>query len=245
MEEKRETVRERIIPSAPFKNYTDIEALAEKVTSVLKRIQIDVCDGEFVKNTSWPFTEFSKNDFAAIGASDSVDVYLLHWENINYSADLMCLHPEKYIDSLVTYGIDEIIIHFRSIESNLDVFADITEKAKNFDLNLCLAVDVKTDLEKFISFATENIENINTFQVMGIEKIGFQGQNFDERSLDIVKKLKQIFPDKRIMFDGGLNEETIESCVEAGVDIFCVGSYLTNTENFSENLQVVKNLIRE
>lgn len=245
MKEEKASIRDRIVPSAPFKNYAEIDTLAEKVKGNLKRIQVDICDGNFVKSTSWPFTEFSLSDFAQIGANDMVDLYMPFWESINYSADMMCKNPEKYIDTLVTYGIDEIIIHFRSIEGDTKVFESIIEKAKRFELSLCLAVDVKTDLKTFINFAEKYSGSINAFQVMGIEKIGFQGQEFAQESLEIVKSLRKSFKDKTIMFDGGLNADTIEDCLDAGVDVFCIGSYLTKAENFAENLQVVKNLLRE
>ena len=43
-----------------------------------------------------------------------------------------------------------------------------------------------------MSLMENNIENINAFQVMGIEKIGYQGQEFVFESLQIVKKIKEI-----------------------------------------------------
>lgn len=237
-------MKDRIIPSAPFKNYAEIEVLAHKVKGNLHRIQVDICDGEYVKSLSWPFTEKPKEEFASIGASDKYDLYLPLPDSLSYSADLMCVNPEKYIDSLVTYGIDEVLIHYRNIENDLSIFAEIIEKSQNFELNLILAIDVQTDLNIFLDFAKKNIESINGFQVMGIEKIGFQGQEFAEESLDIVKTLKENFPNTKIYFDGGLNEDTIADCLDAGVDVFCIGSYLTKAQNFDENLQVVKNLLR-
>ncbi len=135
-------------------------------------------------------------------------------------------------------------MHFRSIEDNLNVFSKIIDLAKNYELNLVLAVDVKTDFISFMEFAKENIENINAFQVMGIEKIGFQGQKFADESLGIVKKLKKTFPKKEIYFDGGEDEETVPKIKEAGVDVFCVGHYLTQAQDFEDNLRTLKELLR-
>jgi pentose-5-phosphate-3-epimerase len=106
-----------------------------------------------------------------------------------------------------------------------------------------LAVDVQTDLNEFIKFAKENTENINAFQVMGIEKIGFQGQDFDVQSLVIVKKLKKEFPDMLVALDGGITDETIEEIGKAGVDIFCVGHFLTETADFEGNLHTLKQML--
>ena len=244
----------KIIPSAPFKSYEEIESLASKVAGKVDRIQIDVCDGKYVGSTSWPFTEYTKTDFEKLSQKKELDVYLPDWEDINYSVDLMVENPEKYIESFVAYGVDEIIIHFRTLkispspslkegESGQEKWGKILELAKNYDLNLVVAVDVNTDLIDFLRFAKENIGQINAFQVMGIEKIGFQGQEFSVDSLNIVKKLKENFPEKQVYFDGGINEETAEEIRDAGVDVFCVGSYLTKSNNFSENLNMLANLL--
>ncbi len=233
-------MRANIIPSAPFKSYEEIEILAMKVKGELKRIQIDVCDGKFVPSVSWPFTEYPKGEFENLGKKPDFDVYLPFWESINYSADLMVDHPEKYIETFVSYGIDEILVHYRSQHD----FKKLVEYSKKYELNLVMAVDVKTDVDEFIKFAKENIEDINAFQVMGIEKIGFQGQPFEKKSLEIVKLLKKNFKDKLVYMDGGEDEDTVEEIKEAGVDVFCVGHYLTQADNFDDNLQTLKNLLR-
>ena len=95
-----------IIPSKPFENYADIAFLAAKAKGKVERIQVDICDGEYVKNVSWPFTETSKNDFAKMYQKKELDVFMPEWEDLNYTADLMCIHPEKYIDTLAAYGFD-------------------------------------------------------------------------------------------------------------------------------------------
>jgi pentose-5-phosphate-3-epimerase len=208
----------------------------------VKRIQIDVCDGEYVVSLSWPFTEYQKNEFAKLGEKADFDVYLPDWEKMNYSVDLMVKSPEKYIQTFVAYGVDEVVVHFRSVTSG-DTWNKIFEQSKTFDLNLVVAVDMQTDVDEFLKFAQGNIENINAFQVMGIEKIGFQGQEFAEKSLEIVKALKKKFKTKKIYFDGGINAETIEEIHKSGVDVFCVGSFLTQSDDFSSDLKYLKELL--
>lgn len=242
---KKISVKDRIIPSAPFKNYLDIEDFAKLSKGSIKKIQIDACDGKFVKNISWPFSEKQLKDFEALGKKDDVDVYLPLWENFSYIVDIMCESPEKYIQSFAVYGVEEIIVHFRSISENREVWKDIVKDCKNFELGLYLAIDLQINLNDFLEFATNNLLNIEGFQVMGIERIGFQGQEFASASLELVRVLKVKFPDKKVLFDGGINMDTIESIRDAGVDVFCVGSYLTKANNFEENLQNIKSLLRE
>ncbi len=240
-------MKDKIVPSAPFKNYNEIESLANKVSGKLHRIQVDICDGEYVPSVSWPFTEWAKHDFEELKNKKDLDVFLPHWEEINYSADLMCLHPEKYIETLVAYGFDEIIVHFRSLDETN--FLRILELVEKFNLNLFLAVDVKTDLNVFMDFLGKNnfeyLHKLNGVQAMGIEKIGFQGQVLDPKSLEIVATIKSKFPEIIISFDGAINDASADSIKRAGADVFCVGSYLTKTRFFSEDLQVLKDILRE
>ncbi len=224
-----------IIPSKPFKDYSDVEFLAVRAKGKVERIQVDICDGEYVKNVSWPFTETSKSDFANLYTKKELDVFMPELYDINYTADLMCLNPEKYIETLVAYGFDEIIVHYRSSGDFLKVIG----QCQKFELKLYLAIDVKTDLNEFVNFVKTHIDKLDGVQVMGIENIGVQGQEFNIRSLDIVRQVKAEFPNLKILFDGAINDETIEEIKNAGVDVFCVGSFLTEGD-FAEKLKYLK-----
>ncbi len=70
-----------------------------------------------------------------------------------------------------------------------------------------------------------------------------QGQEFAQESLEIVSVLKEKFPELKVLFDGGINEDTIENIRDAGVDVFCVGSYLTQSDFFSDSLESLKQIL--
>jgi ribulose-phosphate 3-epimerase len=237
-------MKEKIVPSAPFKNYEDLESLAMQADGAVKRIQIDVCDGKFVPSVSWPFTEYSKSDFEKLGKRDDFDVYLPLWENINYTVDMMVEHPEKYIETFAMYGVDEVIVHFLSLNDTERAFGIVSELCEKYELGLYIAVDVKSDIKKFLDFVQENLDKLKGVQVMGIENIGFQGQEFAPESLEIVSVLKEKFPDLKVLFDGGINEDTIENIRDAGVDVFCVGSYLTQADFFSDSLENLRHILK-
>lgn len=236
-------MKNKIIPSSPFKDYGELETLAMKAKGEVKRIQIDVCDGEYVKNVSWPFTEYKTNVFETLNQKNDFDVFLPFWENLDYSVDLMVNHPERYIESFVAYGIDQVVIHFRTLdEKNWKELVDMCEK---FQIEMVLAVDLKSNLQDFIKFVeTADQEVILTgLQVMGIENIGKSGQDFAPEALEIVKILRGKFSHLPIYFDGGISEATVEDVKKAGVEVFCVGSYLTQSPDFTESLQVLKKIL--
>ena len=234
-----------IVPSKPFKNYEEIGVLATPSAGRVERIQVDICDGEYVRAVSWPFTETSKVDFAKLKDKPELDVYMPQWEELNYTADLMCLNPEKYIETLVAYGFDEVIVHFRSLkkENQLETILEMCEK---YDLKLYLAVDMTSNFSEFMHTVKGVFDsrhpNFVGVQVMGIENIGFQGQEFAPESLEMVRKIRVEFPEIKILFDGGINDENLLDIKNAGVDVFCIGHLLTDGD-FVDNLRFIKKIL--
>ena len=259
-----------IVPSKPFKNYEEIGVLATLSAGRVERIQVDICDGEYVRAVSWPFTETSKVDFAKLKDKAELDVYMPGWEELNYTADLMCLNPEKYIETLVAYGFDEVIVHFRSLtpphlpftgeeQAPRDLVVEspsslpakgglgrVLEICEKYDLKFYLAVDLKSDFKEFMQtlkgLLNDRHPNFVGVQVMGIENIGFQGQEFAPETLEMVKKIKAEFPDLKVLFDGGISEENLVDIKSAGVDVFCIGHLLTDGD-FVDNLRFVKKML--
>lgn len=256
-----ENLISNIVPSKPFKSYQEILDLAQVAKGRVERIQVDICDGEYVKNLSWPFTEYSKTDFANLWKKEKdggLDVYMPEMYDLSYTADLMCKNPEKYIDTLVQYGFDEIIVHWRSIGEDAVQQQNILDYATNYILNLYIAVDINTDIievKKFFQKFARNYIQLVGIQVMGIDNIGMQGQKFEPESLNIVKEFRNFFDKElvvgedakkwsegsyyEILFDGGITEENFQEIKDAGVDVFCVGHALTDG-NFVENLKYFK-----
>jgi pentose-5-phosphate-3-epimerase len=216
-------MKNKIIPAILVKNFNEIEKLSDEFSLVSDRVQIDICDGKYVSNTTWPFTEMSHENFISL-FSKNEDLFLPNWDKINFTADLMCFNVEGYIDTLLLYGFDEIILHFRSLD--FETFSIIKQKCHDFEVGIILGVDLKTDVSEFIKFAKENIESISYFQVMGIREIGKQGEKFDDEALEIIKKIKAEFPNKTVMMDGGMNPESIKKCKKVGASVFTIGSYL-------------------
>jgi pentose-5-phosphate-3-epimerase len=58
----------------------------------------------------------------------------------------------------------------------------------------------------------------------------------------MVKKIKAEFPNLRILFDGGINDENLLDIKNAGVDVFCIGHLLTDGD-FVDNLRFIKKII--
>ena len=77
---------------------------------------------------------------------------------------------------------------------------------------------------------------------MGIEKIGFQGEPFDERVLDQIKALRKQFPEVTISVDGAVDFDTAPELIEAGANRLVAGSAIFNGPDISGAINEFQNL---
>ena len=69
---------------------------------------------------------------------------------------------------------------------------------------------------------------------MGIKKIGYQGQPFDEEVLKKIKDLRKKYPDITISVDGGVSFDNYKDLAKAGANKLISGSALYESENIKE-----------
>ena len=77
---------------------------------------------------------------------------------------------------------------------------------------------------------------------MGIEKIGFQGQSFDERVLHKVNDLRERFPELIISIDGGVSLETAPLLIKAGANRLVAGSAILKSEDIEKTIKEFQSL---
>lgn len=230
----------KIIPAILVKTFERIEEKAEIISTFSQRAQIDICDGEYVGSKTWPFFEISRADFLQ-KSKGMDDLFLPFWEEVDFTADLMCSSPADLLKIVCMYGFDEVVLHFRSLQDEFqnkrDEFINFENYLENvfstlekFEVGIILAADSKTDIAEFLKVVSENSSRIKYLQIMGIEKIGYQGQTFSEKTVLMTREVKE-FLDKEnlnleICIDGGMDMDTIAQCKAAGANIFVVGSAL-------------------
>jgi ribulose-phosphate 3-epimerase len=131
-------------------------------------------------------------------------------------------------------------------QSTKDYLREILKKCDSYEMTCALAVDLETDLVVAKSLLKEFAGELNYLQVMGIKTIGKQGEHFDEEVLTIIKDMKEFFTadniDLPIFVDGGMNEESIRKCKEAGAEVFVVGSALARAGDYKSEFEYLNNL---
>lgn len=218
-------MNKEIIPAIMPKNFYDLKKKMEQVASVVKTIQIDIMDGKFVANRSWPLTREEDQQFLKIINQEEGFPF---WEDVNIEADLMVSDPQTEAEKWVAAGATRIIIHYTS--APIEQVVSILNNLKDKGIEAGIAFTSKTDQSEMEGFVAEHLGSIDFLQHMGIQNIGFQGELFDDAVIDRIISLKQKFPELVISVDGGVNFETGEDLVDAGVDRLVSGSAIFESE---------------
>ena len=142
---------------------------------------------------------------------------------------------EEFIDAgadLVTFHIEAT--HYDEKETN-KVIDFIHSKGCKAGISIkpCSSVE---DIEKFLP-------KLELVLVMSVEP-GKGGQKFMPEALEKIAKLRKIIDENKynclIEVDGGINGETGQECLKAGVDILVAGSYLFGHEDIKERMATLR-----
>lgn len=215
-----------IIPAILEKDFEKIQEKVEFLASLerkynidFKSVQIDLCDGVFVKNTTWLPDSNNKKEAVFLESFKSF---------FNFEFHLMCQDQVKYFLKLEEFKPKSVVIHLDEILFKVEV-SKIIEKARESYTKIIASAKMDfldKNREEVLSFL-EKYDEVD-LQIMGIEEIGVQGQEFSERCLPLIKFFRKNFEEKdlSIQVDGSINRETIELVKIAGANKVLVGSYL-------------------
>ncbi len=232
-----------IIPAIMPDSYEDLVTKANRVHALVPLAQIDIMDGAFVKSKSWPYTEGGTKKEPHFISLMAQDEGMPFWEELDYEIDLMIGEPEKHIDEWLPLGASRLIFHIESIKDIETFFAhDMwAEGARDIGgekvVQLGLSINPETPLETILPY----IEKIDFVQCMGIAKIGYQSQPFDERVLTRINQLRVKYPNMPISVDGGVNMETAGLLKQAGATRLVAGSAIFGAEDVVEAIESLKN----
>lgn len=221
-----------IIPAILPRDFTELEEKIGLVKDAVKTVQIDVCDGQFTPQASWPYRKHDDSFEKIIHEDDG----LPGWEKLNFEIDLMANKPEERVEEWVTAGATRIILH---VESKGDVEQAIKMLKDRVEIGLALNID--TPISEIgnprLGIAEGSVQFI---QLMGIDHIGFQGQEFDVKVVDKIKAVKKMCPQFPVSIDGGVSLANARQLIDAGADRLIVGSAIFDSDNFLEAIKEFK-----
>lgn len=210
-----------IIPAILEKNFSEIKNKLTFLRGRAKCVQLDFCDGLFVPNQTWPFSSggFQDYDFQKILNEEEGMPF---WEDFDFEFDLMVSDAVENFDIYMKLGPKRIIFHLGA-QKSLKEFEHFLEGLDMYirdNVEIGLAFNPNDDLKVITQLSSK----VDFLQCMGIDKVGFQDQKFNNKVIENIKFLKNNLPGVVLSVDGGVNLENIEALLEAGVDRLTVGS---------------------
>ncbi|QFF98491.1 ribulose-phosphate 3-epimerase [Psychrobacillus glaciei] len=211
----------KIAPSILAANFAKLgEEVVEVEKAGAELIHIDVMDGHFVPNiTMGPIVVEALRPLTKL----PLDVHL------------MIENADQYIEAFAKAGADYITVH---VEACPHLHRTI-QLIRSFGVKPGVVLNPHTPVES-IQHVLEDIDMVLFMTV----NPGFGGQKFIQSVVPKVKQLADIVKERNlsieIEIDGGINEETIIPCVEAGATIFVAGSAIYNAPDKGKALQAIK-----
>jgi ribulose-phosphate 3-epimerase len=229
-----------IIPAILEKNLSEIKNKLSFLLGLTKCIHLDMCDGIFVPNQTWPFASggFDDVDFIQIMNEEEG---LPFWADFDFELDLMVWNAVENFNIYMKLGPKRMIFHLDA-QKNVDDFEHFLEG---------LDMYIRDNVEIGIAFRPgDNLSIVSKLShyadflhCMGSDKIGFQGEPFSPKALENIKFLKKNLPGIVISVDIGINLENAETILNAGADRLSVGSGIWKSGDPISALHAFQHLI--
>jgi len=218
-----------IIPAILPLTFAELTDKLELIKGLTKTVQIDVCDGQFVPNATWPYRK-RDDSFERIMHEEEG---LPGWEELDFEFDLMVNQPQEVVEEWIAAGATRLILH-------AEAKGDLSKAIEVIDgrVEVGLALNIETSLDVI----AKHREGIQFVQLMGIDHVGFQHQAFDNKVDGKIKELRMKLPGLPISIDGGVSLETAPELIAAGADRLVIGSAIFNADNIFEVIERFKRL---
>ncbi len=179
-------------------------------------IHLDIMDGLFVPNLSIGLTVL-----------ESIRKYT----KMVFDVHLMIVEPERYIEQFAKVGTDIFCFHIEATKNA----TEIIKKVKEHGMKVAIAIKPATPISEIEQY----LPDLDMVLVMTVEP-GFGGQKFKEEQMEKVKKLVSLRENNNyhydIEVDGGINPETLKTCLAAGANVIVAGSAVMKAENLTKRV---------
>jgi len=210
----------QISPSILSADFGRLAEEAAAVAPVADWLHVDVMDNHFVPNLT-----------LGLPVVES----LLKHTTLPLDCHLMIEEPDRWAPEYAEAGARNVTIHAEAAHAPVRTLRTIRAAGARAGL----AVNPGTAVEPYEDLLPE----VDMLLLMTVEP-GFGGQHFLDIVLPKLRRARSVLAGQGaaiwLQVDGGVSEETIERCADAGADVFVAGSAVYGAEDPARAVQALR-----
>ena len=210
----------QISPSILSADFTDLAADVARIAPAADWVHVDVMDNHFVPNLT-------------IGLP--VVERLAEVSDLPLDVHLMIADVDRWAPDYADAGAGSVTFHVEASTAPVRLARTLREHG----VRAGMALRPATAIEPYADLLAE----LDMLLLMTVEP-GFGGQAFLDLVLPKIRAARELAKgrdlDLWIQVDGGVGEDTIERCAEAGADVFVAGSAVYGAEDAAAAVQQLR-----
>ena len=214
-----------MIKIAPSMLSANFATLSEEIKSIelagADLLHIDIMDGHFVPNLTF-------------GAP--IVKAIRPYTQLPFDVHLMVTNPGDYVEEFAKIGVEYFTFHQETVPH----MHRLIQHIKQCGMKAGVALNPGTP----VSLLEDVAADLDMILIMSVNP-GFGGQSFIKNAIKKVKQAKILLEEVDnstavIEVDGGINATTGKQCKDAGVDVLVAGSYVFNSDDYTQRITSLK-----
>lgn len=220
-----------IIPAVIPPNLNFIRERFKSVLGLVKKVQVDIIDGEYAPTRTWPFNEGGYDELLKMVRGEEKFPYI---DDFVLEIDLLTLHPVEYLNDLISIGAKSFVIHLDST----DHLNECIDLVKNSNCEIGIGIKPSGSFDMLENFVTR----VDFVQFMGNDRVGYNGVDLDHNVLKKIFDFHKRHPSLPLQIDIGVGKDTLHELKNAGVSRFISGSAVFNTPDIKKAIEELKSI---